>query len=79
MNYFKKEGKNGKKKIIRRNRGKQALKHVISLRVSDEELELLSRISRSASKSLSDVLRDAIKKWQDLQNPLCLEMSPDPA
>jgi hypothetical protein len=43
----------------KRRRTTHALKNVISLRISDDELMLLQRLRAATSKSASEIMRDA--------------------
>ena len=74
MPYFKKQLRREPKKDVKRRHDQQALKNVVSLRVSDEEMELLARISRTTSKSISDIMREAMQSWQASRRRLCLDM-----
>jgi Ribbon-helix-helix protein, copG family len=74
MPYFKKQLNREQKKTIKRRYDEHALKNVISLRISDEELEMLTRISKNSSKSVSEIMRDAFKSWQASSRRLCLDM-----
>ena len=47
----------------------QALKNVISLRVSDEVLEQLTRIQQATAKSYSEIMRDALTALQGQSAP----------
>ena len=38
----------------------QARYNVVSVRVSDEELELLERLSRESNKKVADLIREAL-------------------
>ena len=43
-----------------RRRDNNVLKNVVSLRVSDEELAFLTRLRSATSKSLSEIMREAL-------------------
>ncbi len=51
------------KKSARRRPYNQALKNVISLRISDDELVQLTRIREATSKSFSVIMRDALTEF----------------
>jgi hypothetical protein len=51
-------------KATKRRRYNQALKNVISLRISDDELVQLTRIREATSKSFSEIMRDAFNVLQ---------------
>ena len=74
MPYFKQQLNREPKKIVRRRHDEHVLKNVISLRISDEELEMLARISKNSSKSISEIMRDAFKSWQASSRRLCLDI-----
>ena len=50
---------------------KQVLNNVVSLRVSDKEKEVLEKITESSSKSVSDIVREAIEYWLARRQRLC--------
>lgn len=52
------------KNTPKRRRDHHALKNVVSLRISDDELKLLQRIRTATSKSASEVMRDAFEILQ---------------
>ena len=54
-NYF---GRTCQKNTTRR-RDHHVLKNVVSLRISDDELELLKQLRAATSKSMSEIMRDA--------------------
>ena len=72
MHYFNKEFRRTPKKIVQRRRDEHALKNVISLRISDEEMETLALVSRNSAKSISEIMREAFKAWQASQRRLCM-------
>ena len=57
------------KKVPKRRRDHHALKNVVSLRISDDELKLLQRIRVATSKSASEVMRDAFEILQRTCSP----------
>lgn len=56
------------KKVPKRRRDQHALRNVVSLRISDDELLLLQRIRAATSRSASDIMRDAF----DIMQRTCL-------
>lgn len=71
---------NSKKQFIREPEKKQkrkycepSAKNVISLRLSDDELQNLERIARSSSKGYTDILREALVQWIANRRRLCLD------
>jgi len=57
------------KKAPTRRRDHHALKNVVSLRISDDELRFLQRIRAATSKSASEVMRDAFDILQRTCSP----------
>ena len=55
-----------------RRRYNQALNNVISLRINDDELQLLTRIREATSKSASEILSEAFDVVQRRYSP-CLQ------
>ncbi len=60
------------KTTTKRRRDNEALKNVISLRISDDELLHLARIRKTTSKSVSEIMREAFNSMQG-QNWSCLQ------
>lgn len=62
-------GSSCQKTAPKRRRDNHALKNVISLRMSDDELELLKRLRSATSKSVSEIMRDAFMVLQQSALP----------
>ena len=73
MTYFKKQLVREPRKTLKRRYDEHVLKNVISLRISDEELALLARTSKTTDKSISEIMREAFKSWVANRRQLCLE------
>jgi hypothetical protein len=73
MHYFNKECRRTPKKIVKRRRDEHALKNVISLRISDEEKNALDKLTKSTSKSITEIMREAIDLWSFKRRKLCME------
>lgn len=56
-----------------RRRDETALKNVVSLRISDQEKRVLQRITKSSSKNVSELVREAIEFWLAERKRFCLE------
>ncbi len=50
------------KKEVKGN-SRKSDENVISLRITDQEKLVLQRISRTSSKEISEILREAVKLW----------------
>lgn len=57
------------KKTNKRRRDNHALKNVISLRISDDELEFLKRLRTTTSKNASEIMREAFLSLQRTCSP----------
>ena len=61
------------KKTRKARKDRIVLKNVVSLRISDQEKLVLEKITESTSKSVSDIVREAIGYWLARQQRLCAE------
>ncbi len=68
-NLFTKESKTSKKK----RKETEQLQNVISLRINDEEKKALEKLTKSTSKSISEIMREAIDLWSSRRRKLCLD------
>ena len=68
-NNVSKETNSSKKK---RNRI-EPLQNVISLRINDVEKMMLEKLAKSTSKSISEILREAIDLWNSKRSNLCMD------
>lgn len=68
-NHVSRESKSFKKK---KNR-KEQLQNVISLRINDDEKRTLEKLTKSTSKSISDIMREAIDLWTAKRRNLCMD------
>ncbi|MBV5340733.1 MAG: ribbon-helix-helix protein, CopG family [Deltaproteobacteria bacterium] len=68
-NLFIREPKSVKKK---REKSEQ-LQNVISLRINDDEKRALERLTKSTSKSITEIMREAIDLWSAKRRKLCMD------
>ena len=68
-NHVSRESKSLKKK---RNRPEQ-LQNVISLRINDDEKKALEKLTKSTSKSISEIMREALELWSSRRRNLCMD------
>lgn len=68
-NHVSKEPKSTKKK---RNRI-EPLQNVISMRINDNEKRSLEKLTKSTSKSISEIMREAIDLWTSKRRSLCMD------
>lgn len=52
---------------------KDCLQNIITLRISDRQKIALEKLSKATSKSISDIMREAVSIWSDKRRKLCLE------
>lgn len=53
---------------VPRKRAENTMKKIVSLRVSDEEMRQLVLLSKRSRRNLSDVLRDALNTFLQMQH-----------
>lgn len=68
-NHVSKEPKPIKKK---RNRI-EPLQNVISLRINDNEKKSLEKLTKTTSKSITEIMREAIDLWVSKRRSLCMD------
>lgn len=61
------------KKKFKRRKDEDVLHNVVSLRISDQEKHELEKITKSSSKSVSEIVREAIEFWITKRKRLCLD------
>ena len=66
---FTRESKTARKK----RKEVDQLQNVISLRINDEEKKALEKLTKSTSKSISEIMREAIDLWSSKRRKLCLD------
>jgi len=67
-NLFTRESKSSKNK----RKETERLQNVISLRINDDEKKALEKLTKSTSKSITEIMREAIDQWQSRQRKLCM-------
>jgi hypothetical protein len=72
MLYTRNHSLNGSKTNKKKKSRTEQLKNVISLRINDDEKIALERLSISTSKSISDIMKEAIDLWRSKQRKLCM-------
>ena len=68
-NLFTRESKAAKKKKDKTDQ----VQNVISLRINDEEKKALEKLTKATSKSISDIMREAIDLWTSKRRKLCMD------
>ena len=60
-------------KLTRKNKKTtEQLQNVISLRISDDEKKTLEKLTKTTSKSITEIMREAIDLWRSKQRKLCM-------
>lgn len=67
-NLFIREPKSAKKK----RKETEQLQNVISLRINDDEKKTLEKLTKTTSKSITEIMREAIDLWRSKQRKLCM-------
>ncbi|NVN93342.1 MAG: ribbon-helix-helix protein, CopG family [Desulfuromonadales bacterium] len=61
-------------KVIQSKKNKKDhLQNIISLRISDQQKITLEKLSKATSKSVSDIMREAVNLWSAKRRNLCLD------
>ncbi len=50
----------------------EQLQNVISLRINDDEKKSLEKLTKTTSKSITEIMREAIDLWKSRQRKLCM-------
>lgn len=56
-----------------KNKKKEQLQNIISMRISDTEKKKLEKLTKSTSKNISDIMREAIDLWSSKRRKLCMD------
>ena len=67
-NLFIREPKSTKKK----RKETEQVQNVISLRINDDEKKTLEKLTKTTSKSITEIMREAIDLWRSKQRKLCM-------
>ena len=67
-NLFIREPKSTKKK----RKEPEQLQNVIMLRINDDEKKTLEKLTKTTSKSIAEIMREAIDLWRARQRKLCM-------
>ena len=73
MQHHQKQYRGELKQKPKRRRDESALNNVVSLRISDQEKRELEKITKSSSKSVSEIAREAIDLWLARRKRFCLD------
>jgi len=73
MYHHQKQYRGESMKRAKRRKDEDALSNVVSLRISDQEKRELEKITKSSSKNVSEIVREAIEFWMSRRKRLCLD------
>ncbi|MBW4056474.1 MAG: CopG family transcriptional regulator [Proteobacteria bacterium] len=59
-------------KESKKRKESEQVQNVISLRINDDEKRTLEKLTKATSKSISDIMREAIDMWKSKQRKLCM-------
>ena len=60
------------KSTKKKRRETEQLQNVISLRINDDEKKTLEKLTKTTSKSIAEIMREAIDLWRSRQRKLCM-------
>ena len=72
MSYTRKLFTRESKSSNKKRKEAELLQNVISLRISDEEKRTLEKLTKTTSKSITEIMREAIDMWRSKQRKLCM-------
>lgn len=67
------EPKPSQKSLKKKKERMDQLQNIISLRINDDEKRALEKLTKSTSKSISEIMREAIAQWSKNRRKLCLD------
>ena len=73
MQHHQKQYRGESMKKSKRRKDADALSNVVSLRISDQEKRELEKITKSSSKNVSEIVREAIEFWISRRKRFCLD------
>jgi len=72
MSYTRKLISREPKTFKKKKKETEQLQNVISLRINDDEKKTLEKLTKTTSKSISEIMREAIDLWRSRQRKLCM-------
>ena len=73
MPYTRNHVPRGPKSSKKKKSGKDQLQNVISLHINDDEKRMLEKLTKSTSKSITEIMREAIELWSSRRRKLCMD------
>jgi len=68
-NIFTREPKSPRKK----KKETDQVQNVISLRINDDEKRMLEKLTKTTSKSITEIMREAMDQWRSKRRNLCMD------
>lgn len=63
-----------KPKGLKKKKGStESIQNVISLKINDDEKRTLEKLTKTTSKSIPEIFREAIELWISKRRKLCLD------
>jgi flagellum-specific peptidoglycan hydrolase FlgJ len=72
MSYTRKIISREPKTFKKKKKETDQMQNVISLRINDDEKKTLEKLTKTTSKSISEIMREAIDLWRSRQRKLCM-------
>lgn len=72
MQLHQKQYRGEPKRKFKRRKEEHVLSNVVSLRISDQEKRELEKITKTTSKSVSEIAREALDYWISARKRHCL-------
>jgi len=73
MPYTRNHVPRGPKSSKKKKSGKDQLQNVISLHINDDEKRMLEKLTKTTSKSITEIMREAIELWSSRRRKLCMD------
>lgn len=73
MSYTRKLFTRESKVSQKKRKETEQLQNVISLRITDDEKKTLEKLTKTTSKSITEIMREAIDLWRARQRKLCMD------
>ena len=73
MPYTRNHVPRGPKSSKKKKSGNDQLQNVISLHINDDEKRMLEKLTKTTSKSITEIMREAIELWSSRRRKLCMD------
>lgn len=72
MSYTRKLFTRESKATKKKKKETELLQNIISLRINDDEKRALEKLTKTTSKNITEIMREAIDLWSSKQRKLCM-------